>query len=129
MRQELPRCFADSAWTVVHPALRAEIKKRVRFRFVRAAASHADESDVVQDALGAALDNRQLLKRLSPPQRSSWFWVVVARLSAHVSRRRSKTMTVESLTEDDACRLPDPAAGEPAAAVVKQEQVDAVRAA
>ena len=129
MRQELPRCFTDSAWTIVHPGLRSEIKKRVRSRFPRALAAHADESDVVQDTLDAALHNRGLLKRLSPPQRSSWFWVVVSRLSAHVARRRSKVVAVENMTDDHAREVLDLGAAEPASALVQREQVDAVRAA
>jgi RNA polymerase sigma factor (sigma-70 family) len=129
MFHELPRCFADSAWTVVHPELRAEIKKRVRSRFPRALVSHADESDVVQDALDAAFHHRVLLKRLSPPQRSSWFWVVVSRLSIHLKRRRSKAVAVELLKEKDARRLPDQDVREPASVLVKEEQVSAVREA
>jgi DNA-directed RNA polymerase specialized sigma24 family protein len=129
MRKEPPRCFADSAWTVVQPALRAEIKRRVRFRFPRVRSAHADESDVVQDALDAALRSRGLLKRLSPPQRSSWFWVVVSRLSSRAAKKRSKAAGVEPMKRRDANEVMDPTEADPAAGLINNERVEAVRAA
>jgi DNA-directed RNA polymerase specialized sigma24 family protein len=113
----------------MHPGLRVELKKRIRRRFTPAAAPHVDESDLVQDALGAALHNRPLLKRLSPPQRSGWFWGVVARLSAAVARRRSKVVSVVPLDDLEAGRLADVGAEEPVATLATRERVAAVRAA
>ena len=129
MNQELPRCFADSAWTLVSPGLRDELKKRVHSRLARSVASHADASDVVQDALGAAIHHRALLKRLSPPQRANWFRVVLARLSAHLVRRRSKVLTVKPLTTGEAIRLTDLRTKDPASVVASMEQVNVVVAA
>ena len=127
MRRQMPRCFADSAWTITHPELRDELKRRVRSRFI--VTPHADESDLVQDALDAALHSRGLLKQLTPPQRSNWFWVVVSRLAGHVTRRRSKKANVVALADLDADRVADPLAPDPASAIANAEQVDAVRVA
>jgi DNA-directed RNA polymerase specialized sigma24 family protein len=127
MDANVSSCFGDTAWTVADPKLRTELAKRVRGR-VRW--DSPDKSDVVQEALSAALRNRLLLKELTPVQRSGWFWVVVTRLAARFGRRRMKAIRLLATGKEEGLSgIADRRAEEPPAALERSERIDMVRAA
>jgi RNA polymerase sigma-70 factor, ECF subfamily len=97
--REVPTLFGDSAWTIANPSLRDELKRRIGSWSARTRSTCPDRSDVVQEVLNVALRNRLLLRQLSAPQRSSWFWVVVSRLAARLTRRHSKMTPLSAFTE------------------------------
>ena len=126
--REIPTLFGDSAFTIAHPSLRDELKRRIGSWCLRTRSNCPDRSDVVQEVLNVALRNRPLLQRLSAPQRSSWFWVVVSRLSARLSRQGRK-MTVMSAFVGEAApqEVCDTRIEDPAVTLERHERALAVR--
>jgi len=121
---EVSTVFGDSAWTVAHPLLRDELMKRVGALCAKTGAPASERSDVVQDALNAAVRHRSLLRRLSAPQRSSWFWVVLTRLA----RRRAQSKAGSSFSSIEVvCEIPDTRIEDPASALERRERVALVR--
>jgi hypothetical protein len=124
MEREIPTCFNDSAWTIANPRLRGELLRRVRAKFCRAG---LDRSEIVQDVLGAAVRHRGVLGRLSPIQRSSWFWVVLGRLGGRAAGRLTRVKRILSAAAIDTVEIQDPSAEDPLAALDRAERVALVR--
>jgi len=98
--------------------------KRVGSLCARTGGLTSERSDVVQDALNAAVRHRTLLRRLSAPQRSSWFWVVLTRLA----RRRAQAKSCANCSSIEAAsEIPDTRIENPASALVRSERVAVVR--
>ncbi|HVJ79524.1 MAG TPA: hypothetical protein VNC50_00530 [Planctomycetia bacterium] len=124
MEREIPTCFNDSAWTIANPRLRGELLRRIRAKFYRAG---LDRSEIVQDVLGAAVRHRGVLGRLSPVQRSSWFWVVVGRLGGRAAGRLARVRRILSDAAIEQVDVQDSGAEEPLAALDRAERVALVR--
>jgi DNA-directed RNA polymerase specialized sigma24 family protein len=126
--REIPTVFGDSTFTIAHPSLRDELKRRIGSWCLRTRSNCPDRSDVVQEVLNVALRNRPLLQRLSAPQRSSWFWVVVSRLSARLSRQGRKMTVMSAFAEAAAPQeVCDTRIEDPAVTLERHERALAVR--
>ena len=128
--REVPTLFGDSAWTIAHPSLRDELKRRIGSWCARTRSTCPDRSDVVQEVFNVALRNRVLLRQLSAPQRSSWFWVVVSRLAGRLARRRSKVTPLSAFAEPlTPYEVRDTKVEDPVAALERMERAAVVREA
>ena len=126
--RDVPTLFGDSAWTIANPSLREELKRRIGSWSSRTRSSCPDRSDVVQEVLNVALRNRLLLRQLTAPQRSSWFWVVVSRFAARFTSRRSRVTPLSAFAERlTPLEIHDTRIEEPAAALERLERAAVVR--
>ena len=126
--REIPTLFDDAAWTIAHPSLRDELKRRIGSWSARTHAACPDRSDVVQEVLNVALRIRLLLRQLSAPQRSSWFWVVVSRLAARLTRRHSRATPLSAFAESlTPYEIHDTRVEDPVAALERLERATVVR--